>query len=195
MRIVIDGNIGSGKTTQLGLLEKKGWEVRKEPIEEWPLKEFYEDQVRWAFLLHMRILQTMKYTNCLKNTIYERSMWSSRWVFWPLIQDRLHPIERDAYEKQFREDVWFPDIYIYLAKDPGVCLDHIMARGQTGDGAITLEYLNKLDEMYKTLVESLPIQRKYVVDANQSVEKVHQDISKILEENELLFSDSKRGQM
>jgi predicted ATPase len=32
MRVVIDGNIGSGKTTQLELLERKGWFIQKEPI-------------------------------------------------------------------------------------------------------------------------------------------------------------------
>jgi predicted ATPase len=41
MKVVIDGNIGSGKTTQLGLLEKAGYIVRREPIDQWPLEEFY----------------------------------------------------------------------------------------------------------------------------------------------------------
>jgi hypothetical protein len=40
MKIVIDGNIGSGKTTQLGLLEQKGWKLRREPIDKWPPQRF-----------------------------------------------------------------------------------------------------------------------------------------------------------
>jgi deoxyadenosine/deoxycytidine kinase len=39
MRIVIDGNIGAGKTTQLGLLEKIGYTVRREAIDDWPLED------------------------------------------------------------------------------------------------------------------------------------------------------------
>lgn len=31
MKVVIDGNIGSGKTTQLDLLEMRGYRVRREP--------------------------------------------------------------------------------------------------------------------------------------------------------------------
>jgi deoxyadenosine/deoxycytidine kinase len=49
IRVVIDGNIGSGKTTQLGLLEKKGYMVRREAIHDWTLDEFYADPARWAF--------------------------------------------------------------------------------------------------------------------------------------------------
>ena len=58
MKIVIEGNIGAGKTTQLGLLESRGWNVRREAIDQWPLEDFYKDPKRWAFLLHMKILQT-----------------------------------------------------------------------------------------------------------------------------------------
>ena len=58
LRVVIDGNIGSGKTTQLGLLEKTGYTVRREAIQDWPLEEFYKDPARWAFLLHTSILLT-----------------------------------------------------------------------------------------------------------------------------------------
>jgi len=62
-RVVIDGNIGSGKTTQLGLLEKKGWKVRRDPIDEWPLEEFYKLNIHrrtnvWGY---RRVLDVLKY--------------------------------------------------------------------------------------------------------------------------------------
>jgi hypothetical protein len=43
MKIVIDGNIGAGKTTQLNLLESKGFKVHREPIEKWPLELFPQE--------------------------------------------------------------------------------------------------------------------------------------------------------
>ena len=50
-KIVIDGNIGSGKTTQLDLLEQQGkYNIKKEPIEKWPLDLYYSDPKRWGFL-------------------------------------------------------------------------------------------------------------------------------------------------
>ena len=57
--IAVAGNIGSGKTTQLDLLERKGWSVKREPIDEWPLDLFYKDKSRWALLLQMKILQVL----------------------------------------------------------------------------------------------------------------------------------------
>jgi deoxyadenosine/deoxycytidine kinase len=59
MKIVIDGNIGAGKTTQLNFLKNMGARVFKEPIEEWPLKEFYEDPKRGIFPLQMAVLRTV----------------------------------------------------------------------------------------------------------------------------------------
>ena len=56
MKIVIDGNIGVGKSTQLRLLEQVGYKVYREPIDDWSLELFYKDQSRWAFLLQMQIL-------------------------------------------------------------------------------------------------------------------------------------------
>ena len=52
-KIVIDGNIGAGKTTQLNRIEKLGFRVVKEPIEQWPLDLFYSDPERWGFLFQM----------------------------------------------------------------------------------------------------------------------------------------------
>ena len=59
MKIVIDGNIGAGKTTQLSLLKRLGARVFKEPIEEWPLKEFYANPKKGIFPLQMAVLRTV----------------------------------------------------------------------------------------------------------------------------------------
>jgi len=192
MKIVIDGNIGAGKTTQLGLLESKEWYVHREPIHDWPLKEFYDDQVRWAFLLHMRILQKLQPIHTSKHVIYERCMWSSRWVFWPLIQDKVHATERDCYDYYFRKVEWVPDIYIYLSKKPELAHEHIQKRNQTGDDSVSLEYLRELDRKYTELVEGIHATRVYIVDSNRSEVEVHEEICKILLENELFVVDSFR---
>ena len=60
MNIVIGGNISSGKTTQLNFLESIGCEVKREPIEKWPLDLYYSDEERWGFLFQMIVLQTLE---------------------------------------------------------------------------------------------------------------------------------------
>jgi hypothetical protein len=116
MKVVIDGNIGSGKTTQLNLLEQKRWTVQREPIDNWPLELFYKDKSRWALLLQMKILQTLQPVETKDVIIYERCLLSTRYVFWEhLLQKKLvRPEENDVYCYQYDKDTWFPDLYIFL---------------------------------------------------------------------------------
>ena len=196
MKIVIDGNIGSGKTTQLGLLEQKGWQVRREPIDEWPLEEFYKDPTRWAFLFHMTILQTLRPLKTRQAVVYERSLLSSRWVFWPVLQSHgnVTDAEHKVYDKFYDQDAWYPDLYIFLSKDVDLAYEHVTKRGQAGDSGVTLEYMKELEAEYRNLVMKVPC-KVHVINANRAVDEIHTEICKILSENELLFSDSLGGQV
>jgi deoxyadenosine/deoxycytidine kinase len=185
--IVIDGNIGSGKTTQLDLLEKKGFRVRREPLDKWPLKQFYDDPQRWAFFFHMVLLKTQKPPG--KGVIYERSLYSSRYVFWPVLkkQNIVTEFEDEIYDYFWNKFVWKPDLFIYLSKDPELSFQHIQKRGQPGDTEITLEYLRELDTEYKKLVMNIPC-KVIVVNANRSPDKIHEEICRHIAENEPLLS-------
>jgi deoxyadenosine/deoxycytidine kinase len=187
--IVIDGNIGSGKTTQLGLLEKKGWKVYREPLDEWPLAEFYEDPKRWSFLFHMVLLKTQKRQG--SNVICERSLYSSRYVFWNVLLKKgfVTKKEDEVYDYFWNKIVWKPSLFIYLAKSPELAYQHIQERGQPGDKKITLEYLKELDEEYVNLMMKIPC-RVVVVNANRDPSIIHAEICQHLSENELFFSNS-----
>lgn len=193
MKIVIDGNIGAGKTTQLGLLEKKGYNVKKEPIDKWPLKEFYEDPSRWAFLFHMRIIQTRRPSKNEGTVIYERSLQSSFHVFWKLMKNKglVTTMEDQIYSYFYEKECWFPDLYIYLSKDPEKAFEHVRDRHQAGDDGVTLEYLKELDDEYKKLLLSIPC-KVHVLNANRSVEEIQKDILRIIKENEVFLSHSGR---
>jgi deoxyadenosine/deoxycytidine kinase len=196
MNIVIDGNIGSGKTTQLGLLEKKGWKVQREPIDQWPLDDFYKDPKRWAFLLHMMILKTLQPKKSRTHVLLERGLMSSRHVFWPVLvkQGCATPEEDRTYSYFYDKTAWYPDLYIYLAKSPEKAFEHIQSRHQAGDSGVTLEYLKKLDVEYKKLIRNVPC-KVIIVNAERSVEEIHTEICRHLSENELFFGDSKREQV
>ena len=196
MKVVIDGNIGSGKTTQLGLLEQKGWKVRREPIDKWPLEEFYKDPKRWAFYFHMVILQTLRPLQTKEHIIYERSLMSSRWVFWPvLLRQNLVTKEEDAtYDKFYEHYAWYPDVYIFLSKNLDLAWKHIQERHQAGDSGVTIEYLHELDCEYRKMIMKVPC-KVYVVNANRSVDEIHNEICGILAENELFVGDALGSQM
>ena len=196
MKVVIDGNIGSGKTTQLGLLEQKGWKVRREPIDKWPLEEFYKDPKRWAFYFHMVILQTLRPLQTKEHIIYERSLLSSRWVFWPVLLKKglVTPEEDATYDKFYNQYAWYPDVYIFLAKNLDLAWEHIQKRGQAGDGGVTREYLQELGDEYQKLIKNVPC-RVYVVNANRSVEEIHTEICQILAGNELFVGDTLGSKM
>lgn len=196
MKIVIDGNIGSGKTTQLNLLEKLGYRVRREPIDDWPLEEFYKDPSRWAFYFHMVILQTLRPLKTKETVIYERSLLSSRWVFWPVLlkQNLVTQGEDATYAKFYDQYAWFPDLYIFLSKSPDLAWTHIQARHQAGDSGVTLEYWKELDVEYQKLLRNVPC-KVHIVDANRSVEEIHQEICEILLDHELLSPDSERDEV
>jgi hypothetical protein len=196
VRVVIDGNIGAGKTTQLDLLEAKGFFVKREPIEKWPLEEFYSDPSRWAFLLHMRILCTHRPIKTNKLAIYERSLQSSYWVFWQVLKKKglVTSTEDATYSQLYDEMAWYPSLYIFLRKDPEIAYKHVQQRGQAGDSKVTLEYMKELDEEYLNLLRTLPCKVR-VVNANQSVENIHKDICMHLAENELLSPFTKREEV
>ena len=180
MKIVIDGNISSGKSTQVSLLEKKGFTVKKEPIEEWPLDQYYNDPKRWGFLFQMAVLQSHSKTIDTDLCIYERSPGSGIHVFWPIMEKDL--TEDVIYREYYKKLGWQPDIYILIDKSPDICYQHLEERGQTGDNGIQLDYLLKLSKQYEKYFKNLSC-KKFKIDGNKSIQDVHEDILKILKIN------------
>jgi len=178
MKVVIDGNIGSGKTTQLDLLEKAGYVVQREPISEWPLEKFYEDPRRWSFLMHMAVLMSLRPT---EGVIHERCPLSTAHVFWRYVLDKkiVAKEEDDLFMKYYDVYGWFPDLYIYLSKEPETAWQHIQSRHQAGDSGVTLEYLKDLDRYYKRMLMSVPC-RVLVVNANRNPIAIHKQILEYL---------------
>lgn len=177
MKIVIDGNIGCGKTTQLNLLEDLGFRVKREPIEKWPLDLFYSDMERWGLTFQMIVLQTL--TTEKGFVVYERSPMSSRDVFWETMKKT--DLEDQVYRYIFDIEGWGPDVYILINKSPKLCFTHIRDRVQEGDSGVSLEYLQTLDEKYQKMYEKMDCP-KYLIDGNKSVREVHQDIVKVVNE-------------
>lgn len=171
-RIVIDGNIGSGKTTQLNLLSKLGYIVHCEPIDEWPLQLFYNDKDRWAFLLQMTILKSFLENDAV---VWERSPESSREVFWKMLH-RGTPEEESVYRYFYEKYSWSPDVHVYIRTDPDVCLKRLVSRNQTGDTNIDADYLSTVHKYYEEYILS-KIGHVHIIDGNSSTpEEIHKEI-------------------
>ena len=177
MKIVIDGNIGSGKTTQINLLEEKGFRVKREPIEEWPLDLFYSDMERWGLTFQLVVIHTLQTT--ATNTIFERSPLSAKEIFWKLLKKT--PLEDQVFQWAYEKDGWDPDVYILLDKDPNICYKHIQTRGQEGDSGVSMDYLNSLHDKYHIMFNGITCP-KYMIDASQSREQIHENILAIINE-------------
>jgi deoxyadenosine/deoxycytidine kinase len=192
MRIVIDGNIGSGKSTQIQLLKDIGFKTKKEPIDQWPLQEFYDDPVRWAFTLHMKILDT--YSDAPDDCIYERCMQSVYGVFWSNLAQSVTKIENDLFQAWYNRVEWRPDVIIYLYSQPQKCLERIQARNQTGDAEISLTYLKQLHKWYTWYDMSNENHTIYVDD--KTPDEIHNEILSVLKlEDAMYISDRYRSQV
>lgn len=182
MRVVIDGNIGCGKSTQIRLLEQSGFRCRKEPIDEWPLDLFYADPSRWGFALQMKILESFIDTE--DDTIYERCMETSKYVFWWNLLDKsiVTDFENQVYQSFYKKHYKPSDVYIFLHSDPKKCYERISTRDQAGDNKISLEYIQKIDSYYQLWFWSKRNTPKfYTIDVEgQTPEQIHSEILNVL---------------
>lgn len=176
MKIVIDGNIGAGKTTQLNLLESKDFKVHREPIEKWPLELFYSDPVRWGLTFQLIILETLEPSE----GIHERCPRSSKDVFWKGLSK--HPEEARVHDWAYKNHGWDPDLYILLDKSPKMCMKHIQTRTQNGDSSINMNLLEQLHSDYHLMFENLECP-KFCLDASRTPEEIHENILSILNEH------------
>lgn len=176
-KIVIDGNIGAGKTTQLDMLEKDGYSVKREPIDQWPLELFYSDPDRWGFLFQIIILQTLTLNQDDKPCIYERCPKSSLDVFWRLM--KKNDVEDQAYKKAYEHYGWEPDVYIFIDTPPLQCKERIQMRTQDGDSGVSQEYLEKLYEAYMDMYDNMKCV-KYKIDGTQTQDVIVKKIKQII---------------
>lgn len=179
MIVVVDGNIGSGKSTLLNKLAST-FKVYKEPIQDWPLEEFYKDVRTWALPLQIQILQTMKKPTDDSVCFYERCLQSSNFVFWKhLVDTNQVPNEHNKiYQQIYKLYEWKCDVYVYLRCSPEKCFENISKRVQAGDTHITLEYLKDIHRNYEEFIKTIP--SVVIIDAEQDETTVYNNICRLI---------------
>lgn len=166
--LLVEGNIGVGKTTFLQLLSSSLIDsiVISEPCDEWQniqghnlLDAFYKDNNRWACTMQLYVLMTTvrKLQRSIVPScnlyIMERSLYTSKYCFSKILSlmGSINDLEWSLYL-----DVWNwyvkqtlqPFAIIYLRAEPEICYDRMKARARTEEGVVPLEYLKMLHDRH-----------------------------------------------
>ncbi len=167
---VVEGNIGSGKSTFLKVINTfLNAQVVYEPHTKWQnvagenlLERFYADTGRWAYTFQTyafitRILERERaaLSNMHPFQILERSVFSDRYCFAQNCFELglMTALEWKLYQEWF---AWLVDQYmvkpsgfIYLQTDPKICYKRLLKRNRPEELSVTLEYLQQLHDKHE----------------------------------------------
>lgn len=156
--IVIEGNIGAGKTTLANRIsEDFDAKLVLEGFADNPfLPKFYEDQARYAFPLEMSFLadRYQQLSDDLTQLdLFKNFTVADYFIFKSLIFARvtLGEDEYRLYQKIFDimyKEIPKPDLYIYLYQNTEQLLENIRKRGRSYEQEIPSDYLDKINQGY-----------------------------------------------
>lgn len=156
--IVIEGNIGAGKTSlSHKIAEEFNAKLILEQFANNPfLPKFYEDPEKYSFPLEMSFLAD-RY-NQLKKELSEMDLFKSftisDYYFMKSLIFSKQTLKDDEYNlyRQFFHIIYNslpkPDLYVYLHSSVDNLLENIKLRGREYEKDITSEYLLKIQESY-----------------------------------------------
>lgn len=156
--VVIEGNIGAGKTSLVRLLaERYGGRSVLEGFAENPfLPKFYEDPHRYAFPVEMSFLSDRYHQ--LNNELRQQSLFTSNTfsdysLSKSLIfaRSNLQQDEFELFQKMYQimmSNLPKPDLLVYLHRGIDELQKNIQKRGRDYEQKISDEYLIKIQDSY-----------------------------------------------
>jgi deoxyadenosine/deoxycytidine kinase len=155
-KIVLEGNIGSGKST---ILNELSIPINKqfEPVEKFTLLEsYYKDPFRYANDLQVQVANVhLEVENALNQpTVFERTIETSIHIFSSMAYDD-NMISKSQFENlkvKLNESVPV-HAFIYIDVDLDNCMERISRRGRPGEENIKKAYLGKLKSKMDILFE------------------------------------------
>ena len=207
--VSIEGNIGSGKSTIIDIMEKMFDSVEsnyiflREPVEEWEsvkdseygdniLKKFYQYPHKYGFsfqvlvylTFYKQLVKAINSSNGDKIIICGRSLDVSQFIFAKMLYNDgiLNEIEYqilNVFYSQF--DRIKLDAVIYLDVKPEICSERIKKRSRIGEEEIELSYLKKCKEYHEKWIHDFS-NDVYIhhVDGELSQEECLNNICKII---------------
>jgi deoxyguanosine kinase len=174
--VVIEGNIGAGKTTLAGrIAEQFNANLILEHFADNPfLPKFYDDPEKYSFPLELSFLAS-RYKQ-LKEELVPQDLFKAFTVadyyFMKSLVFAASTLKGDEYNL-YRQIFYIiygslpkPDIYVYLHLHPDRLIQNIEKRGRNYEKSITRDYLQKIQESYFTFFRQNPDNKYLVIDIN-----------------------------
>jgi deoxyguanosine kinase len=174
--LVIEGNIGAGKTTLASrIAEQFNGRLILERFADNPfLPKFYQDPDKYSFPLELSFLASRykQLNEELGSQDLFKSFTVADYYFMKSLVFAASTLKGDEYSL-YRQIFYIiysslprPDIYIYLHISPERLLENIKKRGREYEKSITCEYLQKIQDSYFTFFKQNPENRYLVIDIN-----------------------------
>jgi len=183
--VVIEGNIGAGKTTlATRISEEFNARLILEHFADNPfLPKFYDDPEKYSFQLELSFLAS-RYKQLKEELVPQdlfRAFTVADYYFMKSLVFAASTLKGDEYNL-YRQIFYIiygslpkPDIFVYLHLSPDRLLQNIEKRGRNYEKSITREYLQKIQDSYFTFFRQNPDNKFLVIDienidfvANQS---------------------------
>ncbi len=174
--LVIEGNIGAGKTTLSGMIaEEFNAKLVLEQYADNPfLPKFYKDPERYSFPLELSFLAD-RY-NQIKSEVLNLDLFHpflvADYYFAKTAIFAQTNLKEDEY-RLFRQifDIVFetmpkPDLYVYLHADVEHLLENIENRGREYEQDIDPEYLDKIRKSYFNFLKQITTFPILIIDTN-----------------------------
>jgi deoxyguanosine kinase len=175
--VVIEGNIGAGKTTLASrIAEQFNAQLILEHFADNPfLPKFYTDPEKYSFPLELSFLAS-RYKQ-LKEELVPQDLFKSfsiaDYYFMKSLVFAASTLTGDEFNL-YRQIFYIiygslpkPDIYVYLHLRPERLLENIERRGRNYEKSITKEYLEKIQNSYFSFFRQNPENKYLVLDVNE----------------------------
>lgn len=199
--VVVEGNIGSGKTTFLDrFAANPAFETFTEPVKKWQdvrghnlLQLMYEDPCRWSLTFQTYVQLTMTELHVQKTKapvkMMERSIYSAKYCF----VENLHRSGKMPDSEFSVLGEWFKflldnpevdlgvDLVVYLRTSPATAWDRVRRRARSEEAVIPIEYLEELHGLHEDWLVRQPAAFPrpapvLVVDADQDIYEKDADL-------------------
>jgi deoxyadenosine/deoxycytidine kinase len=174
--VVIEGNIGAGKTTLAGrIAEQFNAHLILEHFADNPfLPKFYNDPEKYSFPLELSFLAS-RYKQ-LKEELVPQDLFKSfsiaDYYFMKSLVFAASTLTGDEFNL-YRQIFYIiygalpkPDLYVYLHLRPERLLENIERRGRNYEKSITKDYLEKIQNSYFSFFKQNPENKYLVIDVN-----------------------------
>lgn len=174
--IVIEGNIGSGKTSlATRMAEDFNGKLILERFADNPfLPKFYNKPRRYAFPLELSFLadRYRQFTEDTRFDLFSDFLVADYDIYKSLIFSKVTLAEEEfvLYKKFFDiiyKDALKPDLYVYLYQSTEQLLANIQKRGRSYEQSIQPEYLQKINEGYLEYLRSRDKNKTLIINMNE----------------------------